>query len=189
MVSRGITARATSTARCGDSPVAGVFSALRPGRGIFWPLWRPSRRLRGRVPQPRQQQLEVADDFRIRRHEGIEARDRGERQHRKRVRPRLRLQLHRVEPDRDDEIGCVDEFALDQAADDTAGAQRMVLRDHALAFGGGEHGRAQPFGKFYELRRGLAPKHPEADQQHRLARLCQHVQRRLKIGAVRPRKY
>src|SRR3546814_6589435 len=36
-----------------------------------------------------------------------------------------------------------DLLALDEAADDTAGAQRMVLRNRALALGGHQHRRSE----------------------------------------------
>ena len=61
----------------------------------------------------------------------------------------------------------------------------MILRDHALAFGGGEHRRAEPFGEFHELRRRAAPVDAEARDQDRPLGLAEHVERRLEIGAVR----
>ena len=109
----------------------------------------------------------------IGRHEGVEARERGERDDRQRIGPRLRLQLDRIEPDRDDEVGLGHEVALDQPADDAAGAQRMVLRDHALALRRGEHRRAEPFGELHELRRRLAPENAEAGEQDRPPRARQ----------------
>ena len=134
-------------------------------------------------------ELEVADDLGVRRHEGVEARDRGEREHRALVGPGLRLQLHRIEPHRDDEIGFVHQLALDQAADDAAGAQRMVFRDRALALGRGEDRRAELLGELHELRRRLAPVDAEADQQDRPPRPLEHVERRLEVGAVRTGKH
>ena len=111
--------------------------------------------------------------------------DRGQGQHRQRVRPRLRLQLDCVEPDRHDQVGLHDQLALDQPADDAAGAQRMILRDHALALGGGQHRRAQLLGERDELGRWRRTRARRGRPSGSAAWPRQHVERRLEVGAVR----
>ena len=131
-----------------------------------------------------EQRFQVADDFRIGRHQCVDARHRRQRQHRQRIGPRLGLQFYRVETYGDDQIGFQHQLALDQPADDAAGAQWVILWDHALAFGRGEHRRAEPLGEPHELGRRAAPVDAEARNQDRTFRLAEHVQRRLEIGAV-----
>ena len=62
----------------------------------------------------------------------------------------------------------------------------MILRDHALAFGGGEHRRAQPLGKFHKFRRGAAPINAKSSDQNRPLGAREHIERRFQIGAIRP---
>ena len=81
---------------------------------------------------------------------------------------------------------CVDELALDQPADDAAGAQRMVLGDHALAFRGRQHRRAEPLGELHELGATRLPQNtPRPAIRIGRLRAAQHVERRLQVGAVR----
>ena len=172
MVSRGSTARATSIARCGDRPVARRVRARRPPpRGSRAPPARPSPTLGRPFGQPREERLQIADHLELRRHQRVGARRARQRQDRDAVGPRLRLQLDGVEADGDDQVGLRDELALDQAADDAAGAQRMILGDDALAFRGRQHRRAEALGERDELGRCAVPEDAEADQDDGLARL------------------
>src|SRR5262245_30091405 len=61
----------------------------------------------------------------------------------------------------------------------------MVLRNHALAFSGGEHWGAEPLGELYELCRSTAPIDAEASDQDWPPGLAEDVERRLEICAVR----
>ena len=69
-------------------------------------------------------------------------------------------------------------------AADEAQRQRVVAADAAHAVGRGDDGHAQPLGQLGDLRAGLGQRRAVADEEHRLARRGQQVQRGLDVGVA-----
>ena len=134
MVSRGSTARATSTARCGESPVLGVFSAsvklLAEARAAASPQSLPSgahsaRRASRGSRSPTSSGAAGTSASRLGARDSASTGSvygHG-----------FGCSSTASSPTAMIRSACVDELALDQAADDAAGAQRMILGDHAFA--------------------------------------------------------